>query len=166
MNTTLTALFQFKQRSDAELMDALSKLTDQAHATAKHAATRIMNHIRVVDEIFIGHLRNLPHGHEATNTADTPTLEDLRAKLLATGKWYENFCATLPYPMLGEVLPFTFTDGDAGRMNREEILMHVITHGGYHRGAAGRILVQCGIPAPRELFTRYLHDTEPERRGV
>jgi uncharacterized damage-inducible protein DinB len=164
MNTPIASLFAHKQWADAELLAAIGGLSAE-FAQAQHSAIRLMNHIRVVDEIFIGHLSNQDHGHTATNTADTPTLEALTQLLGSTAQWYFNFCNTLPWPMLGETLPFTFTDGDKGRMTREEILMHVITHGAYHRGAVGRILVQCGIPAPRDLYTRFLHATEPERRA-
>ncbi|WP_275636783.1 hypothetical protein [Chromobacterium sphagni] len=44
--------------------------------------------------------------------------------------------------------------------------MHVITHGGYHRGAAGRILAQQDIAPPRDLYTRFLHDSQPARRAA
>ncbi|MEN3812093.1 hypothetical protein ABD440_16980 [Chromobacterium piscinae] len=40
----------------------------------------------------------------------------------------------------------------------------MITHGGYHRGAVGRILAECGLQPPRDLYTRFLHDTQPARR--
>jgi len=67
---------------------------------------------------------------------------------------------------LAETVNFTFTDGEHGRMSREEMLAHVITHGGYHRGEVGRILSQLSIARPRDIFTGYLHKSEPERRGV
>lgn len=31
------------------------------------------------------------------------------------------------------------TDGDAGGMSREEMLFHVVTHGGYHRAARRKV---------------------------
>lgn len=42
-------------------------------------------------------------------------------------------------------------------------LLHLVTHGGYHRGAIGRVLVQCGIAPPRDTLTTFLHRSEPER---
>ncbi|WP_348524358.1 DinB family protein [Mesorhizobium sp. L2C089B000] len=33
-------------------------------------------------------------------------------------------------------------------MSRQEMLTHVVTHGGYHRGEIGRILMQIGIAPP------------------
>ena len=165
MSNALASLFKYKQWADAELLQAIGRMDETAQANNWHAAVRVMNHIRVVDEIFIGHLGGTAHGHSATNTVDTPSIAELSQLLQKTGQWYVNLCESLPFPMLSEVLPFTFTDGDAGRMSREEILLHVIAHGTYHRGAAGRVLVQSGLAAPRDLFTRFLHATEPSRRG-
>ena len=66
---------------------------------------------------------------------------------------------------LAQTVAFTFTDGDRGAMTREEILLHVITHGGYHRGNVGQLLKAIGMAPPRELYTRFLHLREPQRRG-
>ena len=49
-------------------------------------------------------------------------------------------------------------------MSREEMLAHVATHGSYHRGAVGRILAQAGGPPLADLYTAYLHRSEPQRR--
>lgn len=49
-------------------------------------------------------------------------------------------------------------------MSREEMLAHVITHGAYHRGAVGRIMAQLSIAPPRDVYTGFLHATEPHRR--
>ena len=35
----------------------------------------------------------------------------------------------------------------------------------YHRGAVGRIMAQVAVPPPRDIFTLYLHQSEPARRG-
>lgn len=62
-------------------------------------------------------------------------------------------------------LSFRFVDGDRGQMSREEMLLHLVTHGGYRREAIGRILVQSGIRPPRDTLTTFLHRSEPKRRG-
>jgi uncharacterized damage-inducible protein DinB len=49
-------------------------------------------------------------------------------------------------------------------MSREEILAHVAMHGGYHRGAVGGIMNRASVAPPRDIFTAYLHKSEPERR--
>jgi len=40
----------------------------------------------------------------------------------------------------------------------------VLTHGGYHRGNVGQVLKSLSIAPPRDLYTRFLHQSEPARR--
>jgi len=75
-----------------------------------------------------------------------------------------NYVSAVSESALAETLAFTFTDGDAGRMSREEILLHVITHGAYHRGNVGQVLKSISVAPPRDLYTKYLHGSEPARR--
>ena len=49
-------------------------------------------------------------------------------------------------------------------MSREEVLFHVLTHGGYHRGNVGQVLKSVSVAPPRDLYTRFLHQSEPVRR--
>ena len=162
-NSSLNALFAYKTWADAELLAKLATLPSE-QADAVHTALRTLNHIHVVDRIFCGHLSGEPHGFEATNTKDTPTLARLQADVAATDAWYERHVAALSPDRLAEVVDFTFTDGDRGRMTREEILLHVIAHGTYHRGNVGQVLKSIGIVPPRDLLTKFLHQREPARR--
>jgi uncharacterized damage-inducible protein DinB len=83
-----------------------------------------------------------------------------------TDAWYLNFVSELPALALSEILDFTFTDGDRGRMSREEILLHVLTHGGYHRGNVGQVLKSISVAPPSDLYTKFLHQSEPTRRAT
>ena len=56
-----------------------------------------------------------------------------------------------------------FTDGNRDKMTREKILLHVITHGSYHRGQVGQIIRAANVLPPRGIYTRFLHITEPCR---
>ena len=94
-----------------------------------------------------------------------PALALLRAAAAETDAWYEAYVRDLAPEQLAQTVAFTFTDGDHGAMTREEILLHVITHGGYHRGNVGQLLKAIGMAPPRELYTRFLHLREPQRRG-
>ena len=62
----------------------------------------------------------------------------------------------MPQADLDEVLEFTFTDGDPGRMSRAEMLGHVLTHGNSHRGAIGPKLGAMKIKAGPDMLTSYL----------
>jgi uncharacterized damage-inducible protein DinB len=165
-STLLLSLFEYKAWANEELFAELEKLDPVARQAERHTAVRILNHIHVVDRIFAAHLSGEPHGYAATNTPETPTLAELRADVMASDRWYIEHVRGLSAEALGASLPFVFTDGSAGCMSREEMLAHVITHGGYHRGAVGRILAQAELPPPRDIFTRYLHQAEPARRAA
>jgi uncharacterized damage-inducible protein DinB len=163
-STLLHSLFKYKAWANGELFAEVGKLDPVAHEKERHAAIRLLNHIHVVDRIFAAHLSGQAHGYTATNTQQTPMLAELRDAVVASDRWYVDYSATLAPERLAEPLAFTFTDGANGSMSREEMLAHVATHGGYHRGAVGRILAQLSMAPPRDIFTVYLHQAEPERR--
>ncbi|ATP27505.1 damage-inducible protein DinB [Chromobacterium violaceum] len=160
------SLFRYKAWADEELHALAAALDGDAHPDKRHLAIRILNHIHVVDRIFAGNLTGRPHGYAGTNTPGTPEAAELLAAVRETDAWYIGYASGLSEAELAEDLDFTFTDGGHGRMSRAEMLMQVITHGGYHRGAVGRILAECGLQPPRDIYTRFLHDSEPSRRAA
>lgn len=162
--TTLHSLFQFKAWANRALFACLQEVDATAHDQALHAMVRMLNHIYVVDRIFRAHLLGQPHGYSATNTEDTPTLDALQFDVADTDAWYLDYVQGLDAARLGEPVAFSFTDGDAGCMAREEMLLHVITHGSYHRGNVGQMLKAIGMAPPRDLYTKFLHETQPQRR--
>jgi uncharacterized damage-inducible protein DinB len=157
-------LFKYKAWANEELFAELEKLDPVAQQAERHAAIRLLNHIYVVDRIFAAHLSGVAHSYTGTNTAETPTFEALRAAVAESDRWYVEYVEQLAPARLPEQLKFAFTDGQRACMSREEVLAHVITHGGYHRGAVGRIMAQVSVPPPRDIFTVYLHKAEPQRR--
>jgi uncharacterized damage-inducible protein DinB len=163
-SSLLTSLYKFKAWSNEDLFTTLQQLNATDHADELHSALRILNHIHVVDKIFRANLQGIAHHFEATNTPETPTLNDLHAAVRETDKWYVTYVGGLDQSSLSQSIHFTFTDQGGGQMTREEMLAHVVTHGGYHRGAVGRILAQLSIKPPRDIYTKFLHDTEPARR--
>lgn len=157
----LKTLFDYKAWANVELFDVLATVTSEADL---HTAIRTLNHINVVDRIFRAHLLGEAHGYEATNTKATPALAELRAAVIETDGWYQQYVASLDETALSARLQFRFTDGDTGQMSREEMLMHVITHGGYHRGNVGQVLKNISVAPPRDILTKFLHVSEPGRR--
>ncbi len=163
--TTLKSLFGYKAWANSELFALLATLPDR-HGEQLHTCIRTLNHIYVVDRLFRARLSDEPSPFDATNTMDTPSLEQLRRDVAATDAWYQSYVAGISDAELASVLEFTFTDGDAGRMSKEEILLHVLTHGGYHRGNVGQVLKSISIAPPRDLYTKFLHLNEPARRSA
>ena len=162
-SATLRSLFGYKSWSTRELFAKQAEVP-QEQAEQLHTCIRTLNHIYVVDRIFRSHLSAEARPFDATNTKSTPTLAQLQSEVAATDAWYEQYVAGLSTAKLTEVIDFQFTDGDAGRMSREEILLHVITHGGYHRGNVGQVLKSISVAPPRDLYTKFLHQSEPARR--
>ena len=161
---TIQSLFAQKSWANNELFNALAAVNDAEHAEAVHTAIRTLNHIYVVDRIFQAHLLGEPHGYTATNTEATPELDDLQFSVAETDAWYESYVSRSSAQALGESLTFRFTDGDAGTMTREEMLLHVVTHGSYHRGNVGQVLKSISVAPPRDLYTKFLHVSKPARR--
>lgn len=162
---TLTSLFGYKAWANAELFALLSTLPAK-HAAELHSCIRTLNHIYVVDRLFRARLSGESESFDATNTKETPSLGQLRGSVEATDVWYLKYVSSLGAAEAAEVLDFTFTDGDKGRMSREEILLHVVTHGGYHRGNVGQVLKSISVAPPRDLYTKFLHQSEPARRAA
>ncbi len=160
----LAVLFKYKSWANEELLSELERLDPAAQESERHTAIRIFNHTYVVDRIFAAHLSGGAHAYSATNTPETPTLEALRDAVAESDRWYEEYAQRMTPELLSESISFKFTDGDGGRMSREEMLTHVVTHGAYHRGAIGRILAQLSIAPPRDTLSGFLHKAEPGRR--
>jgi uncharacterized damage-inducible protein DinB len=161
--TALHSLFTYKAWANAELFAALGRLPPE-QAEPLHTCIRTLNHIYVVDRLFRARLAGEAAPFHATNTKETPTLAQLSAEVEATDAWYVTYIATVTDADLAKVIDFTFADGDTGRMSALEILLHVSLHGGYHRGNVGQVLKSIDVAPPRDLYTKFLHQSEPQRR--
>ena len=161
---TMQSLFAHKSWANNELFNVLATVSLEAHAAAVHTAIRTLNHIHVVDQIFQAHLRGEPHEFSATNTEATPELGKLQFGVAETDAWFESYASTVSEGQLARRIAFRFTDGDAGSMTRQEMLLHVVMHGSYHRGNVGQLLKSIAVAPPRDLYTKFLHLSEPARR--
>ncbi|QZA81635.1 DinB family protein [Deefgea piscis] len=165
-NTSLLkSLFKYKAWANEELFNSLQQLDENTHQAELHAAIRILNHIYVVDRLFVANLQGTPPEYTATNTTETPNFNSLLTSVRNTDLWYIEYTEKISESELNEVVNFTFVDGDFGSMSREEMLAHIVTHGNYHRGAVGRIMAQLSIAPPRDIYSRFLHASEPNRRN-
>ncbi|WP_017908807.1 DinB family protein [Xanthomonas sp. SHU 199] len=165
-DSLLASQFAFKAWANAELLQALAQIDGAAFPAQRQRAIRLLNHTYVVDRIFAAHLEGGTHAFTASNTPQTPELEALGAAVAESDRWYADYVARIDAPALRQTLGFRFTDGDAGRMSREEMLFHVLAHGAFHRGNIAMLLTECAVEQPRELFTRFLHAQQPQRRSV
>jgi uncharacterized damage-inducible protein DinB len=163
MHDTLNRLFRYKAWADDELLTALAGLGDDAPTT--QLAIKALSHSHVVDRIFAAHLRRKRHAYTSANLSQLPTLEDLSTDIRASDREYVDYVSTLDRDQLAERIDFTFTDGAPGRMTREEMLMHLITHGVGHRGQVSAVMLLNSLKPATDGFTTYLHTAEAAARG-
>jgi uncharacterized damage-inducible protein DinB len=158
-------MFRYNAWANAAFCAKLDLLDASQHGEERHVAIRQLNHCLVVNRIFKAHLTGQLHGYTADNTPETPALEDLRGAMVASDQWYLDYLQTISEAELAEKIAFVFTDGDRGRMSRQEMLTHAAIHGAYHRGEVGRVLKQISAALPWDTFAVFLHEAEPERRN-
>jgi uncharacterized damage-inducible protein DinB len=163
MHDTLNRLFQYKAWANGELLAALARLGDENKVT--QLAIRALSHSLVVDRIFAAHLRQEGHAYSSANLGEMPALENLSTDIARSDREYVDYVSSLDRDQLSEQLDFTFTDGAPGRMTREEMLMHVITHGVGHRGQVSAVMLLNAVPPATDGFTTYLHKAEAAERG-
>jgi uncharacterized damage-inducible protein DinB len=156
-------LFHYKAWANDELLTALARLGGQSPITG--LAIQALSHSYIVDRIFAAHLRRKAHTYTSANSSELPTLDDLSADIRQSDREYVDYVSTLDREQLAERIDFTFTDGAPGRMSREEMLMHVITHGMGHRGQVSAVMLLNSVPAAKDGFTTYLHEAEASTRG-
>jgi uncharacterized damage-inducible protein DinB len=162
MLDTLERLFGFKAWADDELLKALARLDE--HSETTKLAIRALSHSYVVDRIFLAHLRGADHPFSSANPARLPTLLNLSQDARASDQEYLRYVIGLHGPQMHEKIDFTFTDGALGRMSREEMLMHVITHGIGHRGQVSAVMLLNALPPAPDGFATYLHLAEANDR--
>jgi uncharacterized damage-inducible protein DinB len=162
MSNTLQRLFRYKASANDELLTALAKLGAESPITT--LAIRASSHTYVVDQIFGAHLRRQDHRYTSANLAQMPALKDLAADLRRSDREYVDYVSGLDPELLAERIDFEFTDGAPGRMSREEMLMHVITHGIGHRGQVSAVMLLNSVTPAKDGFTTYLHDAEASTR--
>lgn len=163
MQKTLLRLFRYKAWANDELLRALATLPPESQVT--RLAIKALSHSYVVDRIFAAHLKRAGHGYEAANLAELPGLGQLGLELRSNDLEYITLVSGLSREELDEPIDFTFTDGAPGRMTREEMLMHVITHGTGHRGQVSALMLLNSLTPASDGFTTYLHAAEGLERG-
>jgi uncharacterized damage-inducible protein DinB len=162
MHGVLQDLFRFKAWANDALLSALAKLDAKSPVTP--LAIKALSHTYVVDRIFAGHLRRKDHGFTSANLSKMPTLQELSVDIRDSDREYVDYVSTLDRAQLEEHVDFAFTDGALGRMSREEMLMHVITHGVGHRGQVSAVMLLNSLPPATDGFTTFLHNVEASTR--
>jgi uncharacterized damage-inducible protein DinB len=162
MNKSLRSLFAHKAWANAELFAVLASLAER-QSESLHACLRTLSHAYIVDRIFRAHLAGESRPFGATNSEEVPDLEVLGNAVAELDNWYQGYVDQVSPEVLSEIVEFTFTSGSPGRMSREEILLHVITHSVYHRGSIAQVLKSISVVPPDDPYTVFLHYVKADR---
>jgi len=162
MRDTIERLFRYKAWADDELLSDLAELDGKSPITG--LAIRALSHTYVVDRIFAAHLRRKSHAYTSANPSQMPSLAELSADIRKSDREYIDYVSALDRAQLLERIDFTFTDGAPGSMTRDEMLMHVITHGVGHRGQVSAVMLLNSVTPAKDGFTTYLHEAEASIR--
>lgn len=119
-----------------------------------------LNHIYVIDDIFRSHLRGETHSYTARNTEQTPGIDKLWLSVQRMDEWYVDYTEDLSDIQLDTVVEFEFVGGGRGAMTREQILLHIVNHGTYHRGFVGDMLYQIPFPSPANDLPVFLRNCQ------
>lgn len=160
----LQSLFKYKSWSDNRLQSAIDDAKGIALTNVYDFTIRQLNHMVIVEELFRARLEDCIEPHQDTNTFNLPSLDDLFERLCESNKWYLIKATTIARPLLNKEVFFSFVDGKKGKMTIEEILIHVVNHGVYHRSAIGHAIEKAGFTRPADTYTMFLHATQQSRR--
>lgn len=154
----LTSLFEHKAWANREMFEALRKVPADANRRDMAVILFTLDHLSITDQIFKANLTGQDHAFKAVVAGAMPKLDELAETVRATDAWYVDYVKSASAADLGERIDFTFVaDGMAGRMTREEMLAHVLTHGASHRGAVGKMLETLQVEGPPDMFTTFVH---------
>jgi uncharacterized damage-inducible protein DinB len=154
----LTSLFEYKAWTNQEMFAALRKVPTEAHRRDMVVILFTLDHLSITDQIFKANITGESHAFEDVVARAMPKLDELAETVRATDAWYVDYVKSASEAELAEAVDFTFVaDSMAGRMTREEMLGHVLTHGASHRGGVGKMLENMQVEGPPDMFTTFLH---------
>jgi uncharacterized damage-inducible protein DinB len=154
--TTLQVLVAHTAWANRQLFAALGAVASFASRPGAELIVRALDHIHVVRRIFQAHLQGVSHGHQSTQSAVLPALEELDRAFETLDGWYVDTVAQLAPDELARPRDVRFTDGKIVTMTAATMLLHVVTHTIHHRGNVDAIMFQTGMPRRRDGVPEFL----------
>ncbi len=140
--SALPKLVRWKAWANALVFDAIGKMPDEALSAPQAIGfgnlLRTLNHVLAMDHVWRSHLLGQAHGLASRNPEYCPPFAEIRERQRAMDAWYVDYADTLAVG--DEVIEFSFIGGGAGAMSRADIVLHVVTHGTYHRGHIAQMM--------------------------
>lgn len=147
---SLLHFLAYASASDKIVLEALQNSTPKTPVKA----WEIFSHVLNAYEIWLSRLEGRPsrYGlfqvHEAAQFA---------ARLSALHGGLQTYLDACSPEKLNDAFVYTSTEGDTYSSRRDEVFLHLVNHGSYHRGQVSTLLRQAGcIPKPTDyiLHTR------------
>lgn len=158
----LLMLVAYKRWADAIALESARAIPAEELLKARQTTfgniLMTLNHVYVVDDIFRHHLEGRPHTYSFRNTEAVPTLAQLAAAVRDMDDWYVDQVRSWSQAERDEPIAFKFIGGGAGRLSREDIVLHVVNHTTYHRGFVGDMLKQFPYHWPANDLTVFVRD--------
>lgn len=156
MSAIIKTLLEYKAWANQLTFTALLKLPEdelyKKRQTNFGTMMSTITHVFVVDDIFRHHLLGLQHDYLCRNTDEIISLSTLWDRQQKMDAWYEKYSDSLTPEILEKPIKFIFVGGGEGIMTPEEILLHVVNHGTYHRGFISDMMYQIPVcPVANDL---------------
>ncbi|PXF29248.1 damage-inducible protein DinB [Pokkaliibacter plantistimulans] len=162
MPALLNSLIRYKAWANQLIFDTVLALpaseVEAPRPVLWGSIVRTLHHVYAMDKVWQAHLLGQPHGYTSRNPEFCPTLSQLWADQQQLDAWYGDYAAQLSSPQAEEVVAFTYIGGGEGQMSRQDILLHVVNHGTYHRGHVSGLLYQIPVPSPTTDLPVYLRE--------
>ncbi len=154
--THLQTLVTHLAWANRQLFAALRDVDSFESQNGAGLIVRALDHIHVVRRIFQAHLQGRSHGHDSTQRAVLPSLEELDLESETIDRWYVDTTASIRPEELARPRDVRFTDGKTVTMTAGTMILHVVTHTIHHRGNVDAIMYQCGMPRRRDGIPEFL----------
>jgi uncharacterized damage-inducible protein DinB len=154
-------LMHYKRWATNGLNSVIADNLERLPAHEQNLVLRLLDHVQSVDEIFSRNLQARPHGYRAPRSAELPSFDTLASKARATADWYADYADALRPAAMDETIDFSFANGEAARMTRGEMLLHVALHAAGHRGQVALLLQKNGIQPWPDRITDFLKAEHP-----
>jgi len=156
----LNKLVRYKKWANELLFSEVVKLPEAALVAPQQIIfgnlLRTLNHVLAMDFVWQCHLLGKPHGLNTRNPDFCPPLDEIQLAQQEMDAWYIDYADALTASTRDEMVHFHFIGGGPGAMTREDILVHTVNHGTYHRGHIAQIMRGGAATVPITDYPVYL----------
>jgi uncharacterized damage-inducible protein DinB len=160
---TAMQLADYNAWADRTLFESIGTLpADEVHrarTTLFGSMLGTLNHIYQVGLIWQANLLGKAHGFTSRRDVLHPRFDDLVAAQMDLDGWLVDWASAQTPETLAERLDFTFVSGKAATMPRGSMLLHLVTHGSYHRGWVCEMFFDSGAKPPQIDLSVFLCET-------